>query len=332
MRHVSAAAVQGGRVVEVTIVIPNYNGLRFLEDCLASLEAQSYPAPILVVDNGSTDGSVAWIRENHKAVRVISLKKNTGFSKAVNIGIQKSETPYVILLNNDTKVKAGFTEALVSAIQKSERIFSVSAKMLDMKNETVIDSAGDLYCALGWAYARGKGKTQDKYNVPARVFSACAGAAIYRKAVFEEIGYFDELHFAYLEDLDIGWRARIYGYENRYEPSAAVLHAGSASSGSRYNPFKTGLSSANSVYVIGKNMPFLQWLLNLPFLAVGFSIKTLFFIKKGMGILYVKGCMRGLRCCFSEEGRKRKVPFQLAHLGSYCQIQGELWCNIFRRL
>lgn len=324
--------MQGGRVVEVTIVIPNYNGLRFLEDCLTSLEAQSYPAPILVVDNGSTDGSVAWIRENHKAVRVISLKKNTGFSKAVNIGIQKSETPYVILLNNDTKVKAGFTEALVSAIQKSERIFSVSAKMLDMKNEAVIDSAGDLYCALGWAYARGKGKTQDKYNVPARVFSACAGAAIYRKAVFEEIGYFDELHFAYLEDLDIGWRARIYGYENRYEPSAAVLHAGSASSGSRYNPFKTGLSSANSVYVIGKNMPFLQWLLNLPFLAVGFSIKTLFFIKKGMGILYVKGCMRGLRRCFSEEGRKRKVPFQLAHLGSYCQIQGELWCNIFRRL
>lgn len=318
--------------MEVTIVIPNYNGLRFLEDCLTSLEAQSYPAPILVVDNGSTDGSVAWIRENHKAVRVISLKKNTGFSKAVNIGIQKSETPYVILLNNDTKVKAGFTEALVSAIQKSERIFSVSAKMLDMKNEAVIDSAGDLYCALGWAYARGKGKTQDKYNVPARIFSACAGAAIYRKAVFEEIGYFDELHFAYLEDLDIGWRARIYGYENRYEPSAAVLHAGSASSGSRYNPFKTRLSSANSVYVIGKNMPFLQWLLNLPFLAGGFSIKTLFFIKKGMGILYVKGCMRGLRRCFSEEGRKRKVPFQLAHLGSYCQIQGELWCNIFRRL
>lgn len=318
--------------MEVTIVIPNYNGLRFLEDCLTSLEAQSYPAPILVVDNGSTDGSVAWIRENHKAVRVISLKKNTGFSKAVNIGIQKSETPYVILLNNDTKVKAGFTEALVSAIQKSERIFSVSAKMLDMKNEAVIDSAGDLYCALGWAYARGKGKTQDKYNVPARVFSACAGAAIYRKAVFEEIGYFDELHFAYLEDLDIGWRARVYGYENRYEPLAAVLHAGSASSGSRYNPFKTGLSSANSVYVIGKNMPFLQWLLNLPFLLMGFSIKTLFFIKKGMGILYVKGCMRGLRRCFSEEGRKHKVPFQLAHLGNYCQIQGELWCNMFRRL
>lgn len=318
--------------MEVTIVIPNYNGLRFLEDCLTSLEAQSYPAPILVVDNGSTDGSVAWIRENHKAVRVISLQKNTGFSKAVNIGIQKSETPYVILLNNDTKVKAGFTEALVSAIQKSERIFSVSAKMLDMKNEAVIDNAGDLYCALGWAYARGKGKAQDKYNVPARVFSACAGAAIYRKAVFEEIGYFDELHFAYLEDLDIGWRAQIYGYENRYEPSAAVLHAGSASSGSRYNPFKTRLSSANSVYVIGKNMPFLQWLLNLPFLVAGFSVKTLFFAKKGMGAMYVKGCMRGLHRCFSEEGRKHKVRFRFAHLGSYCRIQGELWCNIFRRL
>lgn len=318
--------------MEVTIVIPNYNGLRFLEDCLTSLEAQSYPAHILVVDNGSTDGSVEWIRENHKAVRVIALKENTGFSKAVNIGIRKSETPYVILLNNDTKVKEGFTEALLRAIKKSERIFSVSAKMLDMKNEEIIDSAGDLYCALGWAYARGKGKPQDKYNVPAKIFSACAGAAIYRKSVFAEIGYFDELHFAYLEDLDIGWRARIYGYENRYEPLAAVLHMGSASSGSRYNLFKTGLSSANSVYVIGKNMPFLQWVLNLPFLVMGYSVKTLFFIKKGMGAAYVKGCMRGLRRCFSEEGRKRKVRFRLKHLGSYCRIQGELWCNILRRL
>lgn len=318
--------------MEVTIVIPNYNGLRFLEDCLTSLEAQPYPAHVLVVDNGSTDGSAEWIKENHKEAEVICLKENTGFSKAVNIGIRKAETPYVILLNNDTKVKAGFTEALVRAVKKSERIFSVGAKMLDMQSGERIDSAGDLYCALGWAYARGKGKPGDKYNVPAKVFSACAGAAIYRKSVFEEIGYFDELHFAYLEDLDIGWRARIYGYENWYEPSAAVLHAGSASSGSRYNTFKTGLSSANSVYVIGKNMPLLQWMLNLPFLAAGFFIKALFFTGKGMGHTYAAGCLRGLRRCFSKEGRARKVKFRGKHFGSYCRIQGELWRNILRRL
>lgn len=120
--------------MEVTIVIPNYNGLRFLEDCLTSLEAQPYPAHVLVVDNGSTDGSAEWIKENHKEAEVICLKENTGFSKAVNIGIRKAETPYVILLNNDTKVKAGFTEALVRAVKKSERIFSVGAKMLDMQS------------------------------------------------------------------------------------------------------------------------------------------------------------------------------------------------------
>ena len=148
--------------MEVTVVIPNYNGLRFLEDCLSSLEAQSCPAHILVVDNGSTDGSQAWIRKNHPKVEVVCLKENTGFSKAVNIGIQKAATPYVILLNNDTKVKEGFTEALLCAIRKSERIFSVGAKMLDMRNEEIIDSAGDLYCALGWAFARGKGKLQEK--------------------------------------------------------------------------------------------------------------------------------------------------------------------------
>ncbi|MGN1147704.1 MAG: glycosyltransferase family 2 protein [Lachnospiraceae bacterium] len=317
--------------MKVTVVIPNYNGMKYLKDCMEALDAQTYPAHILIVDNASTDGSVQWIKENYPLAELICLPENTGFCGAVNVGIRNAKTPYVILLNNDTKVKSGFIKELVEAIETSERIFSVSAQMLDMKNEEILDNAGDLYCALGWAYARGKGKKAVDYGKPARIFSACGGAAIYRRSVFEKIGYFDEMHFAYLEDVDIGWRARIYGYENRYEPKARVLHAGSGVSGSRYNKFKANLSSTNSVYIIGKNMPVLQLVINLPFLIAGFLIKTLFFARKGMGIIYFKGCLKGVKRCFSEEGRERKVRFQIANLGNYCRIQVALWYNILRR-
>ncbi len=319
-------------IMKVTIVIPNYNGMKYLKDCLASVQAQEYPAHVLIVDNGSQDGSAAWIKENYPETELICLKENTGFCKAVNIGIREAKTPYVILLNNDTRVKAGFTEALVDAIEASERIFSVSAKMLCMQDEAVLDNAGDLYCALGWAYGRGKGKPAARYKKPARVFSACGGAAIYRKAVFEKIGYFDELHFAYLEDVDMGWRASVHGFFNCFEPGACVLHAGSAVSGSKHNKFKANLSSANSVYIIGKNMPVLQILLNLPFLLLGFLIKILFFTVKGMGITYVKGCARGVKRCFSEEGRKHRVRFRLCNLKNYCRIQLALWQNLIRRI
>ena len=153
-------------------------------------------------------------------------------------------------------------------------------------------------------------------------------AAIYRKKIMEKIGYFDEEHFAYLEDTDIGYRARIYGYENWYAPDAVVYHVGSGTSGSRYNHFKTRYSSRNNIYLIYKNMPLLQIILNLPFLAAGFLIKFLFFALKGMGKEYLAGIKNG----FSISMNHRKVPFSVKHLPNYCKIQLELWENMFRRI
>lgn len=254
-------------MVKITVVIPNYNGIKYLEDCLCALYNQVEDTPafeVLVVDNGSTDGSVEMLQNRLPQTKLIRLSENTGFCHAVNVGIQASEGPYVILLNNDTKPDTEFVKALYEAIQARERAFSVSAKMLMWDRPELIDDAGDRYCVFGWAYARGKGKPAADYDKPVEIFAACGGAAIYRRAVLEEIGLFDEAHFAYLEDIDIGYRAKLYGYRNYYEPKAAVLHYGSASSGSRYNVWKTGLASANSVYLIWKNMPFLQWLLNFP--------------------------------------------------------------------
>ncbi|MCM1027884.1 MAG: glycosyltransferase family 2 protein [Roseburia sp.] len=320
---------------KVTVVIPNYNGIRFLADCLDALLEQESGTPeygILVVDNGSDDGSAELLREKYPAVKVQALPENTGFCHAVNVGIRMAETPYVILLNNDTRVRPGFVINLLRAIEQHEKAFSVSARMLMWDRPELLDDAGDQYCVLGWAYARGKGKPADAYDRPCSVFSACAGAAIYRKAVFEEIGYFDEEHFAYLEDLDIGYRARLFGYENYYEPSAEVLHYGSASSGSRYNEWKTGLAAANSVYVIGKNMPPLQWIWNLPFLIPGFLMKYLFFCRKGLGKTYRQGLKKGIQKLRSEEGKARKIAFSRKRLGNYLAVQGQLYRNLLRFL
>ncbi len=318
--------------MKTTVIIPNYNGIDYLKDCLLSLsESESDGFETIVVDDGSKDGSAEYVRTSHPDVKLIALAENTGFAAAVNRGIEAATTKYVLLLNNDTKVIGDFVRRMEQAIEADEKIFSVSAKMLKMNDESTVDGAGDYYCALGWAYAYGKDKPEEKVDKKRQIFSACGGAAIYRRDAVTELGLFDERHFAYLEDVDLGYRARIAGYINMYEPSAKVLHAGSGFSGSRYNEFKVGLSSKNSTYIIRKNMPFLQRIINLPFFIIGFGIKLLFFCLKGFGIVYLKGLFKGIADSLTAEGRAKKVPFKFANFGNYVKIQVELWINILRR-
>ena len=163
--------------MKTTIIIPNYNGLSFMEPCFEALEAQTMKDfKILVVDNGSTDGSVEWLKE--REIPSIFLPENTGFSGAVNVGIRAADTPYVILLNNDTKVAPHYVEALERAMDRSEKIFSVSSKMIQMYHPDLMDDAGDMYSVLGWAFQRGVGRPEKLYKKSCRVFTACAGAAI----------------------------------------------------------------------------------------------------------------------------------------------------------
>lgn len=315
-----------------TVVIPNYNGIKYIEGCLDSLFRGSVVPEIIVIDNGSSDGSPALVREKYGRVKMISFSENTGFSQAVNAGIKAAKTKYVLLLNNDTVADVHMVEKLENAMEKMPRAFCAGTKMIKLHEPEKLDGAGDFYCAFGWAFARGKDKGTEKYNDPGRVFSACAGAAIYRRELFEKIGYFDERHFAYLEDVDIGYRANIYGYDNYYVPEAKVWHAGSAVSGSRHNAFKVRLSARNSIYLIYKNMPLLQILLNLPFLLAGYLIKMLFFALKGMGGCYGKGLVQGFLLCLSGKGRQAKVKYRAGYLKNYLWIQGQLWVNILRKL
>lgn len=316
-------------MTQATIIIPNYNGITYLPVCLDALRRQDCQEfETIVVDNASVDGSQALIARDYPEIKLISLPENQGFCGAVNAGIHASRTPYVILLNNDTEAAPGFVRGLLSAIQKDPRRFSCSAKMLQFYYREQIDDAGNYYSALGWAYARGKGRPQENYSREKQIFASCAGAAIYRKKIMEQIGYFDETHFAYLEDLDLGYRARIHGYINVFTPEAVVFHIGSGTTGSRYNPFKVSYSARNNIYLIYKNMPFFQILLNLPFLTAGFLAKFLFFVKKGFGKEYAAGLRQGCMICKKD----KKVRFYFGNFHNYCRIQLELWANIARRM
>lgn len=273
---------------------------------------------ILVVDNGSTDGSVTWLQEHE--IPTIYLKENTGFSGAVNVGIRAAKTPYVILLNNDTEAEPEYVGELLSAIEQSPRIFSVSPKMIQMYHKELMDDAGDMYSIMGWAYQRGVGQEVNRYDRPCHIFSACAGAAIYRREVFEEIGYFDEMHFAYLEDIDVGYRAKIAGYYNRYCPTAKVYHVGSGTSGSKYNSFKVKLAARNNVYLNYKNMPLPQLLFNSLPIAAGIVGKYFFFKKRGFEKDYLEGIREGL----ATVGKTKKVPYQKKYRNNYLAIEWEL--------
>ena len=318
-----------------TVVIPNYNGIKYIEACLESLFSGTVKDfKVIVVDNASKDGSLELVKERFPQVKLIENQVNTGFCKAVNQGIEASDTEYVILLNNDTRVDISFIHELEKIMDKDKKIFSASAKLISLYDRNITDDAGDFYCALGWAYARGKGKSPDKYDRASEIFAACGGGAIYRRELFEadRVGLFDENHFAYLEDIDIGYRARVKGYKNMFAPQAIVYHAGSATSGSRYNEFKTRLASKNSIYIIAKNMPALQIIINLPFLFMGFFIKILFFIKKGLGKEYIQGLLNGFKLSLSEQGREKKQKFEFKNLKNYIKIQMDLWINMLRLL
>lgn len=318
---------------KVSVVIPNYNGLQYNKDCLLAMRRQTRPADrVIVVDNGSTDGSAEEIERLFPEVELIRFPENTGFCGAVNAGIRaSSDMDFVILLNNDTCAHPAFVEELLLAAS-GRKVFSAQAKMLSMRDPLRLDGAGDYYCAFGWAFARGKGKPAEGYRKSRELFSCCAGAAIYNRALLSEVGLFDEAHFAYLEDVDIGWRARLLGYRNIYAPRAKVLHAGSAASGSIYNLFKVRNTSRNSIYLIGKNMPFWQILLNLPLLVPGFLVKAVFFTAKGFGGEYVQGIAKGFALCKEGRAAGKCIPFRFGRLPRYIRIQWELWVNCLRRL
>ena len=302
----------------LSIIIPNFNGKQFLKTCLDSISKQNCSSyDIIIVDNASSDGSVQYISENYPEFALIQNEDNRGFAAAVNQGIMISSSEYIFLLNNDVELEPVCISNLLKCIEKDENIFAVSSKMVQYKDRSKMDDAGDEYTILGWTRKVGDGKSPELYNAKRETFSACAGAALYRKSILDEIGCFDENFFAYMEDVDISYRARIWGYKCVYCPEAVVYHIGSGTSGSKYNEFKIKLAARNNVYVPYKNMPWPQLALNVIFLLAGYFIKYLFFFRKGQGNIYLNGLKEG----FSSLGKLEKTKYENKNFINYLKIE-----------
>jgi GT2 family glycosyltransferase len=240
----------------VAAVVPNWNGARWLPGCLASLRAQerAFDA-IVVVDNGSTDGSADGLGDD---VRVVRLGRNRGFAAAANAGITAAGTQLVALVNSDVVLEDDWLARMVAALgPDGGDVAAVACKMVSLHDPEVLDDAGDVLRRDGVCEQRGRGRRDDgRWDAPGEVFSACAGAALYRREAVEAVGGFDELLFSYLEDVDLGLRLRLGGWRARYEPAVA-RHAGGGSSGQLVRPV-SGWVARNTVLLVAKAFP-LRW-------------------------------------------------------------------------
>ena len=270
---------------KISIVIPNLNGLEHLKTLYPSVAAQNFSDyKLILVDNGSSDGSVEFTRTNHPQFEIIEFDYNTGFAKAVNEGIKKSlskhGSDYILLLNNDIELKSDFLLMAVNTFDIVTDAGSLAVKMMNYFSRDVIDDTGNFITKKGGTpYPRGNGqKDTGQFDKPEYIFGACAGAAFYRKEVFEKIGLFDEDFFAYLEDIDLSFRAQLAGFKCYYEPKAVCYHKRGGSSISTYR-FQVKMNERNVVWLRLKNYPFSLYLKYQPRFVISRIIKFIKLLK-----------------------------------------------------
>jgi len=273
----------------VTVVIPNWNGKDLLGPCLESLNRQTFQDfEVIVVDNGSTDESAALLQKYFPQVKLIRLEKNYGFSAAVNVGIAASYSPYIALLNNDTEVHSSWLKELLEALEANPKAGSAASKILFSHDRSLINTAGDEWSVFGVAYQRGNNCRDDpKYNRLCFVFSACACAALYRRDVLNRVGLFDESFFAYMEDVDLGFRIQLAGYLCLYVPSATVYHKHQQTS-SRIPHLRDHWTERNKLLVLLKDMPCAAFLLTLPFTFLFTTLNFWRIIRRRQLLIYLK--------------------------------------------
>jgi GT2 family glycosyltransferase len=264
------SAVTPRAPLSVSVVVPNWNGRRWLPGCLAAIADQDQaPLEVLVIDNGSEDDSIEYLRSVHWEVRLIELDENTGFAHAANRGIEAARGELVALVNTDVVLAPDWLGRMSAALAHEPAAASVACKMLSLEQPDHVYDAGDVLRRDGACEQRGRfGRDDGRWDQSGEVFGACAGAAMYRRDVVLALGGFDERYFAYLEDVDLSLRLRLAGWRCRYEPAVA-LHAGGGSShqlpgGHEY------LVTRNTLVLVAKAFP-ARWLPHIAYRQAGWA-------------------------------------------------------------
>lgn len=279
----------------VSIIIPNWNGLIHLKGCLDSISAQTYkPLETIIVDNGSTDGSFEYVRRYYSQVHILGLSRNHGFAYAVNRGIEAARGDFVALLNNDTELDVRWLEEMASALNNDSTLGSVACKMLNFDRRAIIDSVGDGISPFGSPYSRAIGKHDEgTYDKEELVFGVCAGAALYRKIVFDVVGYMDEDFVTYYEDVDFSFRMQLAGFKCLYIPRAICYHKRGATGGNE-TAFTVRMAERNLTAYYIKNFPLAILVERLP-LIMASRLKRLFLaVLGGRGGAAFIGLFQGL--------------------------------------
>ncbi len=239
-----------------SVIIPNYNGLRFLDPCLHALAGQTYPrelTEVILVDDASSDGSIAFVREHDPEVVIVQLAHNSGLAVACNAGARAAHGDLLIMLNNDTEVETSWLAALVETALAHPGAGAIASKMLLFDRRDTLHNAGDAMGADGIPRNRGVWQVdRGQFDADLVVFGGCGGGAAYRRAAWEQAGGFDERLFMYLEDVDLAWRLRLLGWKAAFAPHARVYHHLSATGGGTLASFYVG---RNTLWVIAKDMP-----------------------------------------------------------------------------
>lgn len=253
-----SSAIPNNATPLLSVIIPNWNGGKFLPTCLDALNRQTYSQiEVIVADNASTDGSQALIAEQYPTVKVVQLTENRGFTGACNVGIRAATGNYIALLNNDTEVDAGWAAAVIDAFTRHSDIGIVASKMLLFDKRDHIHTAGDYFTVDGRAGNRGVWQQDTgQFDQEEYVFSACGGSSVYRKTMLDQIGILDDDFFFSLEDMDLAWRAQLRGWRCLYTPKAIVYHHLSATGGGVTASYYDG---RNLIFVLVKNYPTALW-------------------------------------------------------------------------
>lgn len=242
----------------VSVVVPNYDGAHFLRDCLASLLRQTCaPAEVIVVDDASTDGSAEMAEREFPSARLIRLGANRGFAHAANVGIAAARSDLVALLNNDAIADPSWLEELTAALARHPEAGAAASKIVHTDDGATLLSAGDLFRRTGVPDSRGVWERDTgQYDDEVEVFGACGAACVFRRAMLEELGGFDERFFMYCEDVDLAFRAQRQGYRCVYAPRAVVRHRLSATGGGVLASYYCG---RNFVLLLAKDVPGVAW-------------------------------------------------------------------------